>query len=58
MKRTLLLGVYELVVTHSRKDSKAVCPEGGVEEFVVGKRAKKEYPPLQNKQKRKAERKP
>jgi len=50
--------VYELVVTHARKESRAVFPEGRAEEIVVGKQAKKEYPPLQNKQKRKAERKP
>jgi hypothetical protein len=53
-----LCGVYELVVTPSRKESRAVFPEGGSEETGVGKRAKKEYPPLQNKRKRKAERKP
>ncbi len=46
-----LLRVYELVVTPSREDSKAVFPEGGEEERVVGKRAKKEYPALQNQRK-------
>ena len=57
-QRCWLTRVYELVVTHARKESRTVFPEGGAEERGVGKQAKKEYPPLQNQQKRKAERSP